>query len=197
MFQFISVTVKNLCNRFRKSKSIRPDYAQKSSSSYPSAAVPKYAGLKDTGNRLARRSNKPRLMAVDPDPAVLNFISDIASPWYSVIGARDAGWAKAWLMQHKDIVACVTGEKLNSGISIDLLQKCQSAVPNMLRVLVTEQPDEKQNVDALMSGLAHRLVQAPVGRESLGVAIDPMQIRLQADRDTTVVISDRRKLLAA
>ena len=80
-------------------------------------AVAPGATLRSTDYKplMRTRAHKPRLMACDPDPAVLDFITAIASPWYSVIGARDPGWAKAWLLQHRDIVACVAGEKLTSG----------------------------------------------------------------------------------
>jgi DNA-binding NtrC family response regulator len=131
-------------------------------------------------------------MAVDPDPAVLNFISSIASPWYSVIGARDPGWAKAWLLQHKDIVACVAGDKLTSAHGVDILDRCRHQQPSMLRVLVTTNIDGADTVRALLAGIAHRLVESPMCKENLGSAIDPMQ--LQASSTT---VTSRRKLLAA
>ena len=145
----------------------------------------------DKVSSLARRSHKPRLMAVDPDPAVLNFISAIASPWYSVIGARDPGWAKAWLFQHKDIVACVAGDKLSAAHSVDLLDRCRIQQPSMLRVLVTANIDGADTVRALLAGTAHRLVESPMCKENLGPAIDPRQLQ------ASVTVTDRRKLLAA
>jgi hypothetical protein len=142
--------------------------------------------------RLSRRSSKPRLMAVDPDPNVLNFISDIASPWYSVIGARDPAWATAWLMQHSDIVACVAGEKLSTANGVALLDQCRGHQPSMLRVLVTGNIDGAGPVKALLGGIAHRLVESPMCRENLGSAIDPIRLR-----SSSVTISQPRKLLAA
>ena len=141
---------------------------------------------------LMRRSHKPRLMAVDPDPAVLNFITNIASPWYSVIGARDPGWAKAGLLQHKDIVACVAGEKLSSAHGVDLLDRCRHQQPSMLRVLVTANIDGADTVRALLGGIAHRLVESPMCKESLGMAIDPSHLRA-----STTTVSRRQRLLAA
>lgn len=156
-------------------------------------AVAPGASLKQGENsRLMHRSLKPRLMAVDPDPAVLNFITNIASPWYSVIGARDPGWAKAWLLQHKDIVACVAGEKLTSAHGVDLLDRCRHQQPSMLRVLVTANIEGADTVRALLGGIAHRLVESPMCKENLGMAINPMYLRA-----SSVTVSERRKLLAA
>src|SRR4051812_1403918 len=61
------------------------------------------------------RSQKPKLIAVDPDPDVLNFIATAADPWYHVIAARDSCWAKAWLLQYHDISAIVVSEHLSCG----------------------------------------------------------------------------------
>ncbi len=156
-------------------------------------AIAPGASLKQSDSApLMRRSLKPRLMAVDPDPAVLNFITSIASPWYSVIGARDPGWAKAWLLQHKDIVACVAGEKLASAHGVDLLDRCRNQQPSMLRVLVTANIDGADTVRALLGGIAHRLVESPMCKESLGMAIDPSHLRA-----STTTVSRRQRLLAA
>jgi hypothetical protein len=156
-------------------------------------AVAPGATLKITDYKpLARtRTLKPKLMACDPDPAVLDFISAIASPWYSVIGARDPGWAKAWLTQHPDIVACVAGEKLASAEGVDLLDRCRRQQPSMLRVLVTQNIEGTETVRALLGGVAHRLVESPMCQENLGMAIDPGQLR------ASVSVTNRRKLLAA
>jgi hypothetical protein len=156
-------------------------------------AIPAATRLKTSDTtRLARRSHKPRLMAVDPDPKVLNFISDIASPWYHVIGARDPAWAKAWLMQHPDIVACVAGEKLSTANGVALLDQCRGHQPSMLRVLVTGNIDAAGPVKALLGGIAHRLVESPMCRENLGSAIDPSHLRA-----SSITITRRPKLLAA
>ena len=159
-------------------------------------AVAPNATLKPSrGGQLVRTRGKPRLMACDPDPAVLNFISTIAAPWYSVIAARDPGWAKAWLNQYHDIVACVAGEKLTSDQGVALLDRCRNTQPSMLRVLVTENIDSADTVKALLTGIAHRLVESPMCQENLGMAIDPEQLRASAAQHVT--ITDRRKLLTA
>jgi DNA-binding NarL/FixJ family response regulator len=185
MRQFVSRLIARLFRWRRYKKANDASYTQ---------AVPAGASLKPAhSNRLMLRSKKPRLMAVDPDPSVLNFITDIASPWYSVIGARDPGWAKAWLLQHKDIVACVTGEKLPAANGVDLLTRCRTQQPSMLRVLVTPDIDAAGPVGALIEGVAHRLVESPMCPENLGMAIDPMQLR----NSSGVTITSRPKLLAA
>ena len=160
---------------------------------YGQAIAPQASLRSAEDTRLIRRSNKPCLMAIDPDPAVLNFITNIASPWYRVIGARDAGWARAWLLQHNDIVACVAGEKLATAQGVDLLDRCRIHEPRMLRILVTANIDAADPVRALLAGVAHRLVESPMCKENLGMAIDPMHLRAAAS--ATVV--RRPKLLAA
>ena len=186
MFRLLSRLISSFFSKSRQSSSQMRGGMQ-------GQAIAAGATLKpDRETRLARQSHKPRLMAVDPDPAVLNFITNIASPWYSVIGARDPGWAKAWLLQHKDIVACVAGDKLSAKAGVEVLDQCRSQQPSMLRVLVTANIDGADTVRALIAGIAHRLVESPMCKENLGMAIDPIQLQVSS---TTVSI--RPKLLAA
>ena len=189
MSRLLRRLLSRLFPRFARSTA-RPNSAQHGQAVAPGATLNTVGG----GNKplMRVRSNKPRLMAVDPDPAVLDFITAIASPWYTVIGARDPGWAKAWLLQYSNIVACVAGEKLTSTHGVELLDRCRNHQPSMLRVLVTSNIDAADSVSALLAGIAHRLVESPMCKENIGMAIDPMQLRASAPAATT-----RRKLLAA
>lgn len=147
--------------------------------------------------RVRSAHKKPRLMAVDPDPAVLDFITAAAGQWYSVIATRDSGWAKAWLLQYDDIVACVTCEQLREALGVELLDRCRTVKPSALRVLVTPRVDDKDMVKALLTGIAHRLVESPMRPENLGMAIDPESIRDAVTAATAVNEPPQRKRLAA
>jgi DNA-binding NtrC family response regulator len=130
--------------------------------------------LRPAQTRVLRlRSQKPKLIAVDPDPEVLNFISAAAEPWYHVIAARDSCWAKAWLLQYHDVGAIVVSEHLSCGEGDDLLDRCRIVRPDVLRVLVTPRIESRRSVGALMHGVAQRLVEWPMSVESLRGAIDP------------------------
>jgi DNA-binding NtrC family response regulator len=146
-----------------------------------------------------RSARKPRLLAVDPDPAVLDFITSAAGPWYSVIATRNSGWARAWLLQYDDIAACVTSEQLAESLGVDLLERCRTIKPGALRVLVTPRVDDSDMVKALLTGLAHRLVESPMCRENLGMAIDPAAVQdaVSAARAATMPERARRRRLAA
>jgi DNA-binding NtrC family response regulator len=150
--------------------------------------------------RVRPAKKKPRLVAVDPDPAVLDFITAAAGRWYSVIATRDSGWAKAWLLQYDDIVACVTSEQLREASGVDLLDRCRTVKPEALRVLVTADVDDREVVKALLTGIAHRLVEAPMRQENLGMAIDPESVRDAVMAATTTAaattIPARRQLAA-
>jgi DNA-binding NtrC family response regulator len=146
-----------------------------------------------------RSTKKPRLLAVDPDPAVLDFITNAAGPWYSVIATRNSGWARAWLLQYDDITACVTSEQLAESLGVDLLKRCRTIKPGALRVLVTPRVDDSDMVKALLTGLAHRLVESPMCRENLGMAIDPAAVQDAVSAATAAIMPSRvqRKRLAA
>ena len=146
-----------------------------------------------------RSTKKPRLLAVDPDPAVLDFITNAAGPWYSVIATRNSGWAKAWLQQYDDIAACVTSEQLAESLGTDLLMRCRTIKPGALRVLVTPRIDDSDMVKALLTGLAHRLVESPMCRENLGMAINPAAVQDAVSAASAAMMPARpqRKRLAA
>src|SRR5438132_1982875 len=134
-----------------------------------------------------RSTKKPRLLAVDPDPAVLDFISNAAGAWYSVIATRNSGWARAWLLQYDDITACVTSEQLAESLGVDLLKRCRTIKPGALRVLVTPRVDDSDMVKALLTGLAHRLIESPMCRENLGMAIHPAAIQAAVATPSTAI----------
>lgn len=128
---------------------------------------------------LSIRSAKPKLIAVDADPHVLNFIARVAEPWYHVIAARDSCWAKAWLLQYHDVGAVVATESLSCGEGAELLERCAVVRPDVLRVLVTPDTTSRRSVGAATRGVAQRLVEWPLDEGALRMAIDPSRLGIE------------------
>lgn len=146
--------------------------------SQPVTAIVRRSGL-GTERVLSIRSAKPKLIAVDGDPHVLNFIARVAEPWYHVIAARDSCWAKAWLLQYHDVGAIVATEYLSCGEGADLLERCAAVRPDVLRVLVTPDATSRRSTGAAMRGIAQRLVEWPLDEVALRTAIDPSRLGIE------------------
>ncbi len=141
----------------------------------------------EAGGRCIRiRSGKPKLIAVDGDPRVLNLIARAAEPWYHVIAARDSSWPRAWLLQYPDVAAIVATDQLSCADGAELLERCQMIRRDVLRVLITPRVDAADQVRALMTGVAQRLVEWPMCVESLRVAIDPASLGYEVSSEALV-----------
>jgi adenylate cyclase len=113
---------------------------------------------------------KPRLLIVDDEPDMLDFLERVFRGEYTVVRASSADEALAELGRHKFAVV-ITDQKMPHITGVELLERIGERYPYLVKVLLsgfTEVPEIERAVE---HGGIHNYVLKPVDSEKLRAAV--------------------------
>jgi DNA-binding NtrC family response regulator len=113
---------------------------------------------------------KPRLLIVDDEPDMLDFLERVFRADYAVVRASSAEDALAELGKHK-FTLVITDQKMPHTTGVELLERIGDRYPQLVKVLLsgfTEVPEIQRAVER---GGIHNYVVKPVDSEKLRAAV--------------------------
>lgn len=114
---------------------------------------------------------KPRLLIVDDEPDMLDFLERVFRADYTVVRASSAEGALDELGKHK-FALVITDQKMPHTTGVELLERIGERYPQLVKVLLsgfTEVPEIQRAVER---GGIHNYVVKPVDSEKLRAAVD-------------------------
>jgi YesN/AraC family two-component response regulator len=124
---------------------------------------------------------KPRLLIVDDEPDMLDFLERVFRAEYTVVRASSAEEALDELGKHKFTVV-ITDQKMPHVTGVELLERIGERYPFLVKVLLsgfTEVPEIQRAVER---GGIHNYVVKPVDSEKLRAAVTEAIERHQKGR---------------
>jgi DNA-binding NtrC family response regulator len=113
---------------------------------------------------------KPRLLIVDDEPDMLDFLERVFRAEYTVVRASSAEEALDELSKHK-FKLVITDQKMPHITGVELLERIGERYPSLVKVLLsgfTEVPEIQRAVER---GGIHNYVVKPVDSEKLRAAV--------------------------
>jgi DNA-binding NtrC family response regulator len=114
---------------------------------------------------------KGRLLIVDDEPDMLDFLERVLRQRYEIVRTSNPEEALRWMLE-REFDVLVTDQKMPRVSGLELLERISSARPRLVKVLIsgyTEVPDIQRAVER---GSIHNYVVKPVDGERLLEAID-------------------------
>jgi DNA-binding NtrC family response regulator len=136
---------------------------------------------------------KPRLLIVDDEPDMLDFLERVFRNEYAVSRAASADEALEALSQHK-FALVITDQKMPHITGVELLERIGERYPSLVKVLLsgfTEVPEIQRAVER---GGIHNYVVKPVDSEKLRAAVKEAIERHQRGRMLSDSATRRTKL---
>ena len=114
---------------------------------------------------------KPRLLVVDDEPDMLEFVERVTRRRYSVTPCPSAEDALAELARG-DVEVLVTDQKMPRVSGLELLGRATALYPRLVRVLLSGFTDVPDIQRAVAEGHVHAYVLKPVDSQRLLAAIE-------------------------
>ncbi|SRR6266568_4903896 len=136
---------------------------------------------------------KPRLLIVDDEPDMLDFLERVFRGEYTVTRASSAEEALEELSRHK-FALVVTDQKMPHITGVELLERIGERYPSLVKVLLsgfTEVPEIQRAVER---GGIHNYVVKPVDSEKLRAAVKEAIERHRRGRVLSDSATHRTKL---
>jgi adenylate cyclase len=114
---------------------------------------------------------KPRLLIVDDEPDMLDFLERVFRADYTIVRASSADDALEELGKHK-FALVITDQKMPHTTGVELLERIGDRYPQLVKVLLsgfTEVPEIQRAVER---GGIHNYVVKPVDSEKLRAAVE-------------------------
>ncbi len=132
---------------------------------------------------------KPRILVVDDEPDMLDFIERVTRRRFEVTRCANGEDALA-LLADREFEVLITDHKMPRMTGLELLERLGDRHPRMVRVLLSGYTDVPEVSRAGASGHVHHYVVKPVDSRSLLAGIDhAYKVR---DGDTPFASSDGR-----
>jgi|AACY02.5.fsa_nt_gi Response regulator containing CheY-like receiver, AAA-type ATPase, and DNA-binding domains len=121
-------------------------------------------------------TDKPRLLAVDDEPDILDFLERVFRRHYVVLRAGDADQATAVLADTPPAVL-VSDQRMPGRTGLELLEEVSKSHPEITRCLLSGFSDLPEITAAAESGLVHAYVVKPVDSKRLREAVEEARAR--------------------
>jgi ActR/RegA family two-component response regulator len=117
--------------------------------------------------------DKPMLIALDDDVAVLRQISHVAGGWYTVFRTHDPRVALHEAETNPAVQVVVTEQVLRIGDGISVLENLRTRRPDIRRVLLTGYNEIPSLIAGLHSGAIQSMLQKPIRERDLQQTLAP------------------------
>jgi DNA-binding NtrC family response regulator len=100
------------------------------------------------------------ILAVDDEPINLKLIERLLRRHFSVLTAK-SGEEALQIVRREEIALIISDQRMPGMLGTELLRKCQSINPEMVRILVTANNDLNTFIDAIRNSGAARVINKP------------------------------------
>jgi len=131
--------------------------------------------MTESGKNGEAEEARPRVLVVDDEPDIVTMISTVLRREYDVITASD-GAAACEIVTKETLDAVVADHMMPGMTGVELLDRCNEALPDAARILVTASDQVDVLKEAVNRARVHRFVSKPLRlKEMLGLVRGAMR----------------------